>query len=174
MLGSHCPRQTGPLSATGNRSAHYELVSPIACSRLHKPKQWCGQMSSPNSLHRKPLRSQLYRPLTCHAAQPPRQASEAEPPPGSRDAASTPEAGNLQDTARKASNATASTSDSTKAETGKSSSQIPLLGALQQSILAFLASIRQFLGRFPAFIQREKLQRLHKKALDEPGNADRY
>lgn len=181
MLGSQCPQQTNAapcLRAPGNRSIHSQLVSRLVCSRLHKSTQRCGHTSAPNSLCRKPLRSQLYRqlnPLVCHAAQPQKQGPEADIPSSSRDTASTPEAGSLQDTARKASNATASTSgSSTKAETGKSFSRIPLLGALQQSISAFLTSIRKFFGRFPAFIQREKLQRLHKKALDDPSDADRY
>lgn len=40
-------------------------------------------------------------------------------------------------------------------------------------IAAFFQRIANFIRGLPAFVQREKLQRLHKKALDDPTNSDR-
>lgn len=82
------------------------------------------------------------------------------------------------DESRKASNAAASTSDSQSASSPDSpktpaSPYQQLFLSLESMLLTVLAKIASFFKGFPAFIQREKLQRLHKRALDNPTDADR-
>ena len=82
------------------------------------------------------------------------------------------------DDARKASNASASTSASqpeTAADNSKSPAS-PLRQAvlmLRNKLLAIFQGIAAFFKAFPAFVRREKLQHLHKRALDDPTNADK-
>lgn len=82
------------------------------------------------------------------------------------------------DESRKASNAAASTSDSQSANSSDSpktpaSPYQQLFLSLESMLLTVLAKIASFFKGFPAFVQREKLQRLHKRALDNPIDADR-
>lgn len=82
------------------------------------------------------------------------------------------------DDSRKASNATASTSASEPAaavNSGKAprSPVLQFFLFLERKLLAFFQKIAAVMGKLPAFIQRERLQRLHKRALDEPDNAER-
>ena len=89
------------------------------------------------------------------------------------DASSSP-----NDDLRKASNAAASTSASQPAAASGSSKQPAspveqVFVAAKSKLVAMFQSIAAFFKALPAFIQREKLQRLHKRALDEPTNADR-
>ena len=82
------------------------------------------------------------------------------------------------DDSRKASNAATSTSSSQPAtpsddtQPPANQNQNPFV-ALKRMLLAVFQNIAAFFQRFPAFIQREKLQRLHKRALDNPTDADR-
>lgn len=82
------------------------------------------------------------------------------------------------DDSRKASNAAASTSDSQPASSPDdtlppASPYQQLFLSLESGLMNVLAKIMSFLKGFPAFVQREKLQRLHKRALDNPTDADR-
>ncbi|KAL3155675.1 hypothetical protein ABBQ32_012702 [Trebouxia sp. C0010 RCD-2024] len=86
----------------------------------------------------------------------------------------------LSDESRQASNAAASTSTSSsqpaisRDDTKPPASQNhnPFV-SLTKMLLAVFRSIAAFFKAFPAFVQREKLQRLHKRALDNPTDADR-
>lgn len=81
------------------------------------------------------------------------------------------------DDSRQASNAAASTSGSqTPPDSEKGSDENSFRQLLTQPakvIAAFFQRIANFIQGLPAFVQREKLQRLHKKALDDPTNSDR-
>ena len=82
------------------------------------------------------------------------------------------------DDSRKASNAAASTSDSQS--TSSLDNAKPPASPYQQFFLSLESALNKFIAKilsvmkdFPAFVQREKLQRLHKRALDNPTDADR-
>ena len=82
------------------------------------------------------------------------------------------------DDSRKASNAAASTSDSQPASSPDdtkppASPYQQLFLSLESGLMNVLAKIMSFFKGFPAFVQREKLQRLHKRALDNPTDANR-
>ena len=82
------------------------------------------------------------------------------------------------DDSRKASNAAASTSTSQPAADSGGSKRPESLTeqffvTLETKLVAIFCSITAFFKGLPAFIQREKLQRLHKRALDDPTNAER-
>lgn len=102
----------------------------------------------------------------CSAADSPQNFAEAATSPSGHDS-------------RQASNAAASTSSGQPAtssdDTKPSASQNhnPFV-SLKRMLLAVFQSIAAFFKGFPAFVQREKLQRLHKRALDNPADADRY
>ncbi len=115
----------------------------------------------------------------CQAAQQPGsesfQTSSDLPGTSSSSASSNLPSQSHADDSRQASNAAASTSASPANETGPDESGFrQFLSQPAKAIAAFLQRIANFLKSFPAYIQREKLQRLHKKALDEPTNAERY
>lgn len=113
----------------------------------------------------------------CQAAQQPGsfQASSDLPASSSSSSSNIPASQPHVDDSRKASNAAASTSASPANETGPDGSSFrQFLSQPAKALRAFLRRIAHFLKSFPAYIQREKLQRLHKKALDEPTNAERY
>ena len=115
----------------------------------------------------------------CQAAQQPGsksfQASPDLPASSSSSTSSIPASQSHVDNSRQASNAAASTSASPANETGPDESSFrQFLSQPAKALRAFLRRIAHFLKSFPAYIQREKLQRLHKKALDEPTNAERY
>lgn len=80
--------------------------------------------------------------------------------------------------ARQASNAAASTSSSQPATTPDDATPAArqnrnLFLAVRSMLLAVFQSIARLFKGLPAFVQREKLQRLHKRALDNPTDADR-
>ena len=177
MLGCPVPVQSSGAYCLGSRRRHVvqcRRADPQICLRSSQHcRRRCFGHSLHNhghpALHHKPPHSRV-----CHAAQPPKKDSETGISSSAGDTATSSASSSSEDAARKASNASASTSrHSPASEHHGAFSRLPLLGRLQQSIAAFLRSIQQFFGRIPAFIQREKLQRLHKKALDEPDNADR-
>ena len=114
----------------------------------------------------------------CQAAQQPDsesfQASSDLPASSPSTASSIPSSQSHIDDSRQASNAAASTSANPANETGPDESSFwQFLSQPAKAIAAFLQHIANFLKSFPAYIQREKLQRLHKKALDDPTNAER-
>lgn len=114
----------------------------------------------------------------CQAAQQPDsesfQASSDLPASSPSSASSIPSSQSHIDDSRKASNAAASTSASPANGTGPDESSFrQFLSQPAKAIAAFLQHIVNFLKSFPAYIQSEKLQRLHKKALDDPTNAER-
>ncbi len=143
---------------------------PRTCRAMHPRGQACHTIVSPA------WQSRNKRALLCHAAQPPNNfgnpASAANSP-----SSSTPDNASADDS-RQASNAAASTSASQAAsgdEQGSNESGFKqLLSQPAKVLAAFFERFLIFLRGLPAFIQREKLQRLHKKALDEPTNAERY
>ena len=115
----------------------------------------------------------------CQAAQQPDsesfQASSDLSASSPSSASSIPSSQSHIDDSRQASNAAASTSASPANETGPDESSFrQFLSQPAKAIAAFLQHVANFLKSFPAYIQREKLQRLHKKALDDPTNAERY
>ncbi len=115
----------------------------------------------------------------CQAAQQPDsesfQASSDLPASSSSSTSSIPSSQSPLDDSRQASNAAASTSASPASETGPDEGSFrQFLSQPAKAIAAFLQRIANLFKSFPAYIQREKLQRLHKKALDEPTNAERY
>lgn len=84
------------------------------------------------------------------------------------------------DDSRQASNAAASTSASSSQPAVSPDDTKPLgsqnhnpFVSLKRMLLAVFQSIAAFFKALPAFVQREKLQRLHKRALDNPTDADR-
>lgn len=85
---------------------------------------------------------------------------------------------NNDDDSRKASNAAASTSASQPAAVSGGSKRPDSLTeqfflAVETKLVAIFRSITAFFKGLPAFVQREKLQRLHKRALDDPTNPER-
>ena len=126
-----------------------------------------------------PQRSIRKQYQLCQAAQQP--GSESLQPSSDLPASSSSSTSSISssqshvDDSRQASNAAASTSASPANETGPDESSFrQFLSQPAKAIAAFLQRIANLFKGFPAYIQREKLQRLHKKALDEPTNAERY
>ena len=155
----------------------------IRCARLKpcqlpKVRQLARRSHLSHTRHNHtPLHRHQHRHI-CQAARPPQKGSEGSEPSSPsqdalRDKIPTSDADQM---ARKASNATASTSAPSSARSAPPETfgpwPISLFAALQQKFWAMLAQIKKALQRVPAFVQREKLQRLHKQALDEPGNPD--
>ena len=177
MLACPVPVQSSGAYCLGSRGRHVVQCRRVEPQLCFRSSQHCRRRCFQHSLHN-PGHSALHHkpahPSVCHAAQPPKKDSKTGINSSTGDTASSSTSSSSEDAARKASNAAASTSRHSPASERRGAfSRLPLLGPLQQSIAAFLRSIKQFFGRIPAFIQREKLQRLHKKALDEPDNADR-
>ena len=141
---------------TGNNRHHNHLLFPAPAQQsTRKQNQLCQAAHQPGSKSF--------------------QASSDLPASSSSSASSVPSSQSHVDESRQASNAAASTSASPASETGPDESSFrQFLSQPAKAIAAFLQRIANFLKSFPAYIQREKLQRLHKKALDEPTNAERY
>lgn len=121
------------------------------------------------------LHRQQHRHI-CQAVRPPDKGSQASEPSPSQDPnRDRLPISNADQLARQASNATASTSAASASSASsekKSPWPVRLFAILQGRILTMLAQIKRALQQVPAFVQREKLQRLHKQALDQPGNPD--
>ena len=166
---------------------------PITPQRLQKPKQHIAVCKSPSLFVARrlaTLRPEQSGWCQCQRGFPapkpvwlstiPSQASTA--PTQSRTvcsaADSTAAASPSGDDSRKASNAAASTSDSQPATSPENpkppaSPYQQLFLSLESGLMKVLAKMMSFFKSIPAFIQREKLQRLHKRALDNPTDADR-
>ena len=168
--------------------AHFQNQAPqrvFRSSTLHAARSF-SQQSLGNNRHYNPFlfpvptqRSIRKLNQLCQAAQQPGsesfQASSDLPASSSSSSSSIPASQSHVDDSRQASNAAASTSASPANETGPDGSSFrQFLSQPAKALRAFLRRIAHFLKSFPAYIQREKLQRLHKKALDEPTNAERY
>ncbi len=166
--------------------AHFQNQAPqrvFRSSTLHAARSF-SQQSLGNNRHYNPFlfpvptqRSIRKLNQLCQAAQQPGsfQASSDLPASSSSSSSNIPASQSHVDDSRQASNAAASTSASPANETGPDGSSFrQFLSQPAKALRAFLRRIAHFLKSFPAYIQREKLQRLHKKALDEPTNAERY
>lgn len=139
---------------TGNNRHYNDVLFPVPAQQsIRKQKQLCQAAQQPDS-------------ESFQASSDLRASSSSSSIPSSQSPV---------DDSRQASNAAASTSASPASETGPDESSFrQFLSQPAKAIAAFLQRIAKFLKSFPAYIQREKLQRLHKKALDEPTNAERY
>ena len=149
----------------------FKSPRPFAARRFATPERsgWC-QYRSGFSLRRPACPSTPSGQVDTASTQSRTVCSAAD----STSAATSPSS----DDSRKASNAAASTSDSQPARSPDdakppASPYQQLFLSLERGLMSILAKIVPFFKGFPAFVQREKLQRLHKRALDNPTDADR-
>lgn len=181
-----------PQTLSMHSTAFGSCLLPISLQRLHKSQQRIAFYKSPRRFAARRIatpersgscqcRSGLSAQKFAWLSTPSGQADTASiqsrtvcSGAGSSSAATSPSS----DDSRKASNAAASTSDSQPASSPDdtkppASPYQQLFLSLERGLMSILAKIVSFFKGFPAFVQREKLQRLHKRALDNPTDADR-
>ena len=159
----------------------HSVSCKAAASHVWRPRLQSGSVSLRSRLRcslAKQRRQQFSKqPARCQAAQPHSEGHRAGQSSSSDAALPSPASDAPMDSARQASNAATSSSAKASASDGqqgpKKTSFVRLLMNPFAVLAALLRRIAYFFRGIPAFVAKENLQRLHKKALDEPKNAER-
>lgn len=178
---SCCVRQCGPAQWVQAphrfcRSLKLQAPRPLT-QQLHSASLY-GIRAQYRHIALHPWHSTPQQTQICQAAQPhnSERFEATSDLPASSSASAMPSNASVDDS-RQASNAAASTSASqTIASSQKDPNEKNFRHFLTQParvLAALFQRIANFIRSLPAYIQREKLQRLHRKALDDPTNAER-
>lgn len=178
---SCCVRQCGPAQWVQTphrfcRSLKLRANRPLA-QQLHSASQF-GSRAQYRHVALHSWHSTRQQMQICQAAQPRNNESfEATSDlPASSSSSAMPSNASVDDS-RQASNAAASTSATQPtANSWKDPDKNSFRHVLTQPVrvlAALFQRLANFIRSLPAYIQREKLQRLHRKALDDPLNAER-